>query len=377
MSCVTRILVLRGTTAQRLAFTPLSGELVWDTDLLEMFVGDGTTLGGIPLSNLTTEQIQDIIGALIGDSSTIDVTYNDAGDVLTMDVITSALDHNDLQNSGTNTHAQIDAHIADTTNPHTVTITQAINADGGTDITVAELETLTDGSEASGLHNHDSRYYTESEINLQQLAQDNALTAHTGNTNNPHSTTFSQVVAADAGTDITPAEAETLTDTSDAGALHNHDAQYKKSYWQGAHTTALTNILAAGKVFTMTESKNSDSGIFTLASNELEINKAADFKFDINITLDTETGARETGKVKLQRDSGGGFIDIPASEGQSSAFTYNRNIASGEDTASIGVILTAAVGDKFRVLIECPTQTSGATSITTVVAGCGFIVEEK
>ena len=39
-------------------------------------------------------------------------------------------------------------------NPHTVTITQAISADGGTDISVAELETLSDGSNADSLHSH-------------------------------------------------------------------------------------------------------------------------------------------------------------------------------------------------------------------------------
>jgi len=48
MSCVTRIQVLRGTTTQRLAFTPLVSELVFDTTLNQMFVGDGTTAGGIP-----------------------------------------------------------------------------------------------------------------------------------------------------------------------------------------------------------------------------------------------------------------------------------------------------------------------------------------
>jgi hypothetical protein len=483
MACVTRILVLRGTTAQRLAFTPLSGELVWDIEEPGMYVGDGSTLGGIPLSNLTNEQIQDIIGALIGDSSTIDVTYDDAGNVLTMEVITSALNHDDLANSGTNTHAQIDAHIANTINPHTVTITQAINADGGTDITVSELEILTDGSDATALHNHDSRYYTESEIDAQQLAQDmnisqnasdiaqnasdiaqeiidrtnadanlqsqitsndndiaqnvsdiaqnasdiaqeitdrtnadaalqsqitsndndiaqnasdisqnasdiaqnasdiaqNAsdLSDHEADTNNPHNTTFTQAVAADPGTDITPAEAETLTDGSDAGALHNHDVQYKKAYWQGAHTVVLSQILSAGKVFTMTESKNSDSGIFTLASNELEINKDGDFKFDINITTDNEPGSREHTKITLLRDSGGGFVAIPPSEGQSIAFSYNRNSASGEGTASLSTILTVSSGDKFRLLIECPSEVAGPDGVRTVVPGCGFIVEEK
>jgi len=71
-----------------------------------------------------------------------------------------------------------------TGNPHKVTISESIAEDSGTDITVAELETLTDNSDASGLHNHngqyytkllldagqlDNRYYTETELNGGQL----------------------------------------------------------------------------------------------------------------------------------------------------------------------------------------------------------------
>jgi len=422
MSCVTRIQFLRGTSAQRLAFTPLDGELVWDTDSKEMYVGDGTTLGGLPLSNLTNEQIQDIVGALIGDSSTIDVTYNDAGDVLTMDVITTALDHDDLMNSGTNTHAQIDAHLASTANPHTVTITQAINADGGTDITVTELETLTDGSEASSLHHHDSRYYTESEIDGQQLIQDNAiaqnasdisteitnrtnadivlqnqitsndndiltnanaiaqnasdLTDHENDTGNPHSVTFTQAVTADAGTDITAAEAETLTDTSDASSLHNHDTQYKKAYWQGGQAADQTAIAAAGANMTIVQRKNSDATIFVLATNELTISKTADFKFEIEVSGDTETGARETLVAKLQRDTGGGFVDLPLTEGKSYGYSYHRNNASGEDTNCITVIVSVTSGDKFRVVLACPTSAT-APGVKTIALGTGIIVEEK
>lgn len=100
-------------------------------------------------------------------------------------------------NEGTNlyyTEARVSANAsvqANTThrnitsgNPHQVTITEAIAQDSGTDITTAELETLTDDSDASSLHNHntqyyqkteldggqlDNRYYTEAELNAGQL----------------------------------------------------------------------------------------------------------------------------------------------------------------------------------------------------------------
>ena len=48
------------------------------------------------------------------------------------------------------------AHRGTTTgNPHQVTFTEAVTADGGTDISAAEAETLTDGSNADSLHAHD------------------------------------------------------------------------------------------------------------------------------------------------------------------------------------------------------------------------------
>lgn len=51
---------------------------------------------------------------------------------------------------------------------------------------------------------------------------DQVLIGHTGNFSNPHQVTFTQAVTQDPNTDITAAEAETLTDTSDADALHTH-----------------------------------------------------------------------------------------------------------------------------------------------------------
>ena len=40
----------RGSTADRLATTPLVGEIVYDTTTKAVYVGDGTTAGGLPVT---------------------------------------------------------------------------------------------------------------------------------------------------------------------------------------------------------------------------------------------------------------------------------------------------------------------------------------
>ena len=51
----------------------------------------------------------------------------------------------------------------DRDNPHEVTITQSIEADQSTDLSITDLNELTDGGTTS-LHDHDDRYYTETEL---------------------------------------------------------------------------------------------------------------------------------------------------------------------------------------------------------------------
>lgn len=54
----------------------------------------------------------------------------------------------------------------DKDNPHTVTFTQTVTADPNTDVTALEIEQLTNGSDVTtpGLHTHDGRYYTITQI---------------------------------------------------------------------------------------------------------------------------------------------------------------------------------------------------------------------
>ena len=87
-------------------------------------------------------------------------------------------------------------HTGSSSNPHSVTLTQALAADGTTDATVANINTLTDAGDADALHTHDGKQDADA-------ALDEAVTFF-------------------GSTDISAAEAETLTDGSNADALHAH-----------------------------------------------------------------------------------------------------------------------------------------------------------
>ena len=67
-------------------------------------------------------------------------------------------------------------HINDTTNPHLVTFTQSVDADSLTDITAAEAEQLTDGSNADSLHIHRSYEVTHDPTWMQDVIVEEGLT---------------------------------------------------------------------------------------------------------------------------------------------------------------------------------------------------------
>lgn len=72
--------IRRGTTAQRLTITPLTGELIYDTTTGQLFVGNGSTVGGATTTGISTEDAQDTAAALFttGSHSGITFAYNDA-----------------------------------------------------------------------------------------------------------------------------------------------------------------------------------------------------------------------------------------------------------------------------------------------------------
>jgi len=71
--------IRRGTTAQRLAITPIPGELIYDTTTGQIFVGNGTTAGGATTTGISIEDAEDAAAGLLtsGSHSGISFTYND------------------------------------------------------------------------------------------------------------------------------------------------------------------------------------------------------------------------------------------------------------------------------------------------------------
>jgi hypothetical protein len=102
-----------------------SGEAYFWLEGTSLKYKDDTQAVNTLSAGLSAEQVQDMLSTfLVAGSSKISLVYNDAGDTLTIDVVESNIVHQNLSGAGTNTHAQIDSHIANTSNPHNVTKAQ-------------------------------------------------------------------------------------------------------------------------------------------------------------------------------------------------------------------------------------------------------------
>jgi len=72
--------IRRGPTADRNAITPVEGELIWDTQLEQLFIGNGSTAGGIAAANFTAEEAQDASADLFtshSDHEGVSFAYDD------------------------------------------------------------------------------------------------------------------------------------------------------------------------------------------------------------------------------------------------------------------------------------------------------------
>lgn len=120
ISVVGKIKLARGTTAERLAVTPEVGEAVWDTTVSAMYVGDGSTAGGIAVTAL---------GSTIGKHAVFiaagSMTPAASGGCAALATITSAAGQPDIQtlnfDSATPEYAQFSICMPESWNEGTVT----------------------------------------------------------------------------------------------------------------------------------------------------------------------------------------------------------------------------------------------------------------
>jgi len=223
------------------------------------------------MENATTAVLDEVIAARNTEAS-LDAKV-DAMDATTLlvtnEVNTARGGETSLDTRLDNIEASETAHEVRSDNPHLVTFTQSIAADGS-DVTKNELETLTDGANADGLHFHeeyrseienskaspvlpgspfvsmsarldagdqvseniatevinartDVSSFTHESLDARLDTKENELDIWKQRTDNPHLVTFTQAVSADGITDVLASEIETLTNTSNADALHIHN----------------------------------------------------------------------------------------------------------------------------------------------------------
>ncbi len=105
--------------------------------------GTVTTYG----SGITPEEVQDIVGALLQDSASVNVTYDDAGDAITFDVIAGGVNHNALLNYVANEHI----------NHASVNITAGTGLSGGGDLTASRTLNIANTAVAAGSYGSSSQ----------------------------------------------------------------------------------------------------------------------------------------------------------------------------------------------------------------------------
>lgn len=115
-----------------------------------VYINSGGTLSSVDDAGVVTtygdgitqEQVEDYVGNLLQDSSTINVTYNDAGNICTFDVIAGGVNHNALLNYVANEHI----------NHSSVSITAGTGLTGGGDLTTSRTLSIANTGVTAGTY---------------------------------------------------------------------------------------------------------------------------------------------------------------------------------------------------------------------------------
>lgn len=228
------IQVRRGLEANRLSYTPASGEITFTTDTKKLYVGDGVTPGGILVDLSGGGVVQTIVA---GENITVDATDpanpivssegGGEGAVTSVNSQTGAvvLDADDIDDTST-THKF--ATAAEKTKLGFIAVTQAVDLD----------------------------------------AMESTLASHVANTSNPHSVTKAQVGLSNVpNTDFTAAVAANTAKISFDSASSTKLAGIET----GADVTDTANVTAAGalmdsEVTNLDDVKNFDPADYATAA---------------------------------------------------------------------------------------------------------------
>lgn len=185
----------------------------------------------------------------------------------------------------------------------------------------------------------------------------------------------SEIIYDNSTSGLAATDAQSAIDELD-GRLDTIEAT-AKDYIYANQTIAQTSIngTAVNLVFD-NEAIQSAASVFALntTTGEITVNKTGVFRVDYRLTADTQDGARRTTEALLEINTGSGFAEISASLGSSRAYTYNRNNASGENTAAAQALLSLNSGDVLRVRVR---RSNGGGLVQTVPSGTSISIEEK
>jgi hypothetical protein len=121
--------------------TPSAGDIRFWISLTNQFCSINSS-GTVTIygESVTVEQVQDIVGSMLVDSSSINVTYDDAGNIVSFDVLAGGVNHNALLNYVANEHI----------NHENVSITAGTGLTGGGNLTASRTLSIPNSGVSAG-----------------------------------------------------------------------------------------------------------------------------------------------------------------------------------------------------------------------------------